>query len=120
MALEIERQFGSQGLHGLAVHPGGIAGTSLNRMTAASSLEAINSRPAVAAKMKSAEQGAATTVWAAVGREWEGRGGKFLEDCQESEPWDGNTEVLASGHAKHVYDQKSAERLWDESLRLIG
>lgn len=120
MALEIDRRFGVQGLHGLAVHPGGIAGTSLNRMTSTTSLNASTSLPAVAAKMKSVQQGAATTVWAAMGREWEGRGGKFLEDCQESQPWDGNSETLAPGHAAHVYDEGSAERLWDETLKLLA
>ncbi|KAI1173609.1 hypothetical protein F4777DRAFT_557502 [Nemania sp. FL0916] len=120
MAFEIERRYGSLGIHGLAVHPGGIRGTQLNRMTPKAELDAITSRPAVAAMTKSVEQGAASTTWAAVGREWEGRGGKFLEDCQESEPWDGNTEVLASGHARHIHDVESASRLWDESLSMIG
>jgi NAD(P)-dependent dehydrogenase (short-subunit alcohol dehydrogenase family) len=119
MAFEIERRFGSQGLHGLAIHPGGIGGTTLNRMTPQAELDALMTRPAIASRMKSAEQGAATTVWAAVGREWEGKGGKFLEECQESQPWDGNTEVLASGHAPHIHDQQSASRLWDVSLDMI-
>ena len=32
-------------------------------------------------RVKSKEQGAAMSVWAAVGREVEGKGGVYLEDC---------------------------------------
>ncbi len=53
------------------MHPGGIAGTSLNRMTSPDQLDAVMSRPEVARRMKNAEQGAATTVWAAIAKEWE-------------------------------------------------
>ena len=31
--------------------------------------------------MKSPEQGAATTVWAAIGQEWEKKGGEYLAEC---------------------------------------
>ena len=41
--------------------------------------------PAMLSAKKSPEQGAATTIWAAVGKQWEGKGGKFLEDCSVSE-----------------------------------
>ena len=70
---------------------------------------------------KSLEQGAATTVWAAVGAEWEGRGGAYLEDCQEGRPYDEkDTELGAPGYAAHAYDQAAASRLWDVSLKLVG
>ena len=42
--------------------------------------------PALQKTMKSHEQGAATTVWAAIGKEWEGKGGKYLNDCAEATP----------------------------------
>jgi hypothetical protein len=70
--------------------------------------------------MKDAGQGAATSVWAAIAREWEGKGGVFLEDCQESELWSGDMTVLAPGHAPHIHDAESAARLWDVSLKMIG
>ncbi|OQU93607.1 hypothetical protein CLAIMM_00091 [Cladophialophora immunda] len=120
MAVEIERRYRAQGLHGLAVHPGGIANTGLNRLTPADVLTAQITQPQVQMRMKSAAQGAATTVWAAVARELEGTGGRFLEDCQESEPWDGDQTALAPGYAPHVYDREAASRLWSESLRMVG
>lgn len=120
MAFEIERRYGASGVHGLAVHPGGILGTRLNRMTPESQLSALTSDPSIARKMKSAEQGAATTVWAAVAHEWTEKGGVFLEDCQESEPWNGDATVLAPGYAPHIHDAESAARLWDVSLEMTG
>ncbi|KAL7917844.1 hypothetical protein ACQKWADRAFT_331577 [Trichoderma austrokoningii] len=120
MAFEIEKRYGASGLHGLAAHPGGISGTRLNRMTPESELNAITGDLLVAKRMKNIEQGAATTVWAAVSREWEGRGGVFLEDCQESELWRGDVTVLAPGHAEHIHDGESAARLWDVSLGMAG
>ncbi|KAL7812090.1 NAD(P)-binding protein [Trichoderma aethiopicum] len=120
MAFEIERRYGANGVHGLAVHPGGIAGTRLNRMTPETQLNSVISNPSIARKMKSAEQGAATTVWAAVASEWGTKGGVYLEDCQESEPWNGDMTPLSPGYAAHIHDAKSAARLWDVSLEMIG
>ncbi|KAL6854478.1 NAD(P)-binding protein [Trichoderma novae-zelandiae] len=120
MAFEIETRFGAKGVHGLAVHPGGISGTRLNRMTPESQLNALISDPVVASRMKTAAQGAATTVWAALAVEWEAEGGVYLEDCQESEPWKGDVTALAPGHAAHIHDKESAARLWHVSLEMTG
>lgn len=56
MAFEIDRRYHSQGLRGLAVHPGGIANTGLNRRTPATVLAAQMAEPIVRSRMKSAEQ----------------------------------------------------------------
>ena len=120
MAFEIDRRYRSQGLHGLAVHPGGIMGTNLNRLTPSDQITALAAIPDVAIRLKSAEQGATTTVWAAIAKELEGKGERYLEDCQESELWDGNPAILAPGHAPHIHDQEAASRLWEESLRMIS
>ncbi|GAE00039.1 short-chain dehydrogenase, putative [Paecilomyces variotii No. 5] len=120
MALEIERLYGPSGLHGFAVHPGGILGTGLNRRTPESQISAIIEDPVVARRMKSAEQGAATTAWAAVSQELNEHGGLFLEDCQRSEPWAGDMTPLAPGYAPHILDREKAVRLWDMSLDMIG
>ncbi len=69
--------------------------------------------PGMLLAMKSPEQGAATTIWAAVGKQWEGKGGKFLEDCSVSEPFvadDPRHEgwgPMTPGYAPYVYDQGS-------------
>jgi NAD(P)-dependent dehydrogenase (short-subunit alcohol dehydrogenase family) len=72
--------------------------------------------------MKTHDQAAATTVWAAVAPELEGRGGLVLEDCGEAlvvgpdtHPW--------SGYDPSVADSGTARELWDYSetlLRTLG
>ncbi|KAH6603230.1 short-chain dehydrogenase [Trichoderma cornu-damae] len=119
MAMEIERRFGASGVHGLAVHPGMIAGTRLNRLTPESQLRALVN-PIIEARLKSAEQGAATTVWAAVARDWDAKGGVYLEDCYQSELWVEGMMPLSPGHAAHIHDAESAARLWDVSLTMVG
>ena len=74
----------------------------------------------MAKRMKSTEQGAATTVWAATASQWEGHGGKFLEDCSISKPFDPAVNDMLTGHAPHAYSADSARELWDLSNKLAG
>jgi hypothetical protein len=75
--------------------------------------------PKLKARTKSAEQGAATTVWAAVAAEWEGKGGKFLEDCAVATPRTAET-GLYKGYAAWAFDEEAAKRLWEDTLRMVG
>jgi len=68
--------------------------------------------------MKTPEQGAATSVWAAIGPELEGVGGKYLENCAEAAPW--KAEEPWSGVMPHALDPGSADRLWDWSEKEIA
>lgn len=68
--------------------------------------------------VKTIPQAAATTVWAAVAPELEGRGGLVLEDCgvaervgPDSHPW--------SGFDEQVADPETARLLWEHSVDLI-
>ena len=107
----------SAGLHATSVHPGGIY-TPLQKHMDPAVLKAMIT-PEVELLMKSPEQGAATTVWAAVGKEWEGRGGKFLEDCSISEPLKGESKGLTPGYAPYAYDEEAAKKLWELSLDMV-
>ncbi|ORY61591.1 uncharacterized protein BCR38DRAFT_347247 [Pseudomassariella vexata] len=124
MANEIERRYASRGLHALSVHPGMIF-TEINRDADETVEQMQLDRPEILRHFKSTAQGAATTVWAAVGKEWEGRPGRYLEDCQESQPVGEDGEdslesgLLESGYFPHAYDKEGAERLWKLSLELI-
>jgi NAD(P)-dependent dehydrogenase (short-subunit alcohol dehydrogenase family) len=73
MANEIEKRYGAKGLHANSLMPGGIM-TGLQQHVP----EDVKAGWRQFVGMKSAEQGAATTVLAAVGAEWEGVGGKYL------------------------------------------
>jgi NAD(P)-dependent dehydrogenase (short-subunit alcohol dehydrogenase family) len=74
MANEIERRYASLGVHGLSVHPGFIKTSILRHLDA----EIVSKFEAYGPVLKSTEQGAATTVWAAVSPQWEGKGGRCV------------------------------------------
>lgn len=121
-ANELDRRFGTEGVHALSVHPG-LIHTSLERHVVDNPMaqEFINN-PETSNLWKSPEQGAATSVWAAIAKDWEGKGGRYLEDVREAEPWDPETEFPnhAPGYAPHAYDNKAAAILWDDSMVMVG
>lgn len=120
MANEIERRYSRLGLHAFSVHPGGIWEGSGLQKHVPHLVEQWSKMPGVAEHTKSQKQGAATTVWAAVAKVWEGKGGKYLEDCQISPPCKEGYTFLDMGFEKWAYDQKQAERLWKVSNELVG
>ena len=69
---------------------------------------------------KSLEQGAATTVWAAIARDWEGKGGKYLENCQISEPCPDGKPHPVWGFMPHAYDEEGAKQLWELSVKAVS
>jgi NAD(P)-dependent dehydrogenase (short-subunit alcohol dehydrogenase family) len=118
MANEIERRYGAEGLHAVSLHPGGIW-TGL-QVHVPSMKETLGHKPEVIAYMKSTEQGCATTVWAAVARCWEGKGGRYLEDCQISPPVPENHQMSDRGYTKWAFDAENEARLWKLSNELVG
>ena len=120
MALEIDRRFGNRGLHATAVHPGAVLQTSLGRDLTTGDIAFLLQRKGLPLVVKTLQQGAATTVWAAISKDWEGKGGKYLEDCSVSVPQDDEMQSMFRGHAAHTYDAAAAERLWNVSLQLTG
>ena len=119
LANEIDRRYGSEGLHATSLHPGGI-GTNVSRHLGPEFVQYIMSNEAIVKILKSPEQGAATTVVAAIGKEWENKGGKYLEDCEEAQRGKDDNDTFGVGYVSRTYDQKSEERLWKDSLKIIG
>lgn len=95
--------------------------TNLAQFMAPEALKAFDT-PEITRYLRSPEQGAATTVWAAIGKEWESRGGKYLADCQESGPIkEGDGAFFSTtGYAPFAYDVEKEDRLWKDSLELVG
>ena len=118
MANEIERRYGAQGLHALSLMPGGIM-TGLQVHIDEGMKEAWSKSQEVANYMKSLEQGAATTVYAALSKDWEGKGGKYLEDCDVAGEVNGETQ-LALGYSPHAYNEQAEKQLWLDSLKFVG
>ena len=68
---------------------------------------------------KTPEQGAATSVMLAGSPLLVGVSGRYFDDCQEAtttQPGTGARSAVAS----YAIDPGNAERLWTESLRLLG
>lgn len=95
-------------------------GTGLNFKVPPEQLAVVWTMPEIRKALKSTAQGAATTVWAATAKVWEGKGGKLLENVQESQPFDEAKGPASLGYAKHAYDEVAAKRLWEESLKMVG
>ena len=113
-------RYSSQNLHAFSLHPGGIwTGLQVHVQEAVAQWKAI---PDIEKGMKSAEQGAATTLWAAVDKELEGKGGLFLEDCRVGEPVRAEDvgKLAVAGYAPHAYDEEKEGRLWRVSCELVG
>ncbi|KAH8810668.1 hypothetical protein F5884DRAFT_897237 [Xylogone sp. PMI_703] len=119
MASYIERHYGKRGLHGLAVHPGGIW-SGLGAHLPEEQMAYLKSDQALAKIMKTPEQGAATSVLAALGKEFEGRGKVYLEDSGEWGPAEEGAPSTDRGYAKHAFDEVAEDRLWRVSNQLVG
>jgi NAD(P)-dependent dehydrogenase (short-subunit alcohol dehydrogenase family) len=116
----IERRYGSKNLHGLAVHPGGIW-TPLQRHLEESDIAVWKQNPEMQLMMKSAQQGAATTILAAVGKDFEGKGRLFLEDAGLWGPVDPNVKgFVGRGYAPYAFDEEAEDKLWTVSSKLVG
>ncbi|KAI9930420.1 hypothetical protein ASPWEDRAFT_171048 [Aspergillus wentii DTO 134E9] len=118
-ANEIERRYGSRGLHATSLHPGIIA-TGLGKYLPPAHIEAMLQDEALLKVLKSPEQGAATTVWAAVGSELEGKGGKYLLDCTEAERGEKDDGRDNETYVSHTYNPEDEARLWKDSLEMVG
>ncbi|KAJ8115778.1 hypothetical protein ONZ43_g4591 [Nemania bipapillata] len=117
MANYVDRNFGPLGLHALSLMPGGIM-TGLQKYVSEEVKASWTTTPEISNFLKSTEQGAATTVLAAVGKEWEGKGGKYLEDCRVAlfEPL---VETVA-GVKPYVYDEEKQNRTWELTRKTLG
>jgi len=109
-ALELDRRFRDDGVRAFSLMPGGIH-TSLGRHMTDEIRSRLGIDPAQASqyKWKTIEQGSATTLWAALGRELDEAGGLYLEDCNEALP---AAEGQRVGVKPWARDAASAERLW--------
>jgi hypothetical protein len=59
-------------------------------------------------------------VWAAVGKVWEGRGGRYLEDCQVSGPAREGYTVAEPGYEAWAYNAENEGKLWEMSSEWVG
>ena len=117
-AVGLDARLAGKGVRSFAVHPGAIV-TGLGRHMDEADYQFLMSRQPAGQEMtlKSVEQGAATSVWAATSPELAGRGGVYLEDCQVAMPAASDS---SAGVESYAVDAAAAERLWAVSEVLVG
>ena len=59
-------------------------------------------------------------MYATVSKEWEGKGVKYLEDCDESPPLGGKQGLGVPGYAAHAYNKDEEDKLSRDSEKFIG
>jgi NAD(P)-dependent dehydrogenase (short-subunit alcohol dehydrogenase family) len=120
-AVEATRRWAQDGITANALMPGGIV-TNLQRHTDPEYMERARAQSGGQIRFKTVEQGAATSVLLAVSPQLEGVGGRYFDDCNEAETLykRGEGQLVMKGVAWYALDATLAERLWDESLSMLG
>lgn len=117
-ALALDQRLRDRGVRACSVHPGGIR-TELGRHLTPEMIQQMMQRVSTSrVTFKTVEQGAATSVWAAVIADSAEIGGHYCEDCHVAET---KTDPDAmSGVRPHAQDPATAEALWARSEELVG
>lgn len=120
-AVEASRRWAAEGIVANAVNPGGVA-TGLQRNFTAQQRASLDAAEAAGVfTYKTVEQGAATTIVAAVAPEFAQSGGHYLDDCQEAYPVPDDASLADHPHGVKAWavDPEAAERLWTVSSSLL-
>lgn len=120
-AQEATRRWDGEGIYANALLPGS-ALTGLQRFHGEAlkrQIGFIREDGSVSEMVKTTEQAAATSVWAATAPELEGRGGLVLEDCAEALPVGPDTHPWM-GYDSSVADPETACLLWEHSCELVA
>lgn len=129
-AVALDRRWSSDEIRGYAVHPGVVLGTGLNAGGDPAAYQAMglldqDGHPVIdpAAGKKTADQGAATVVFAATSPRLAGIGGVYLKDSDIA-PLDDRVlpvtaELIPADAISHALDPAAADRLWDMSQRML-
>ena len=119
LAVEATRRWAGEGIVANALMPGGIM-TNLQRHVSQETKDGwIAREKAGEITLKTTQQGAATSLVAAVAPELEGIGGRYLEDCNESETVANDAQVQR-GVREWALDPAAAAQLWETSLALLA
>ncbi|KAM0346259.1 hypothetical protein ACHAPU_005686 [Fusarium lateritium] len=116
MANEIERRYGSKGIHANSVGPG-LVYSGIGRYIPDEVMLSV-----IQPKMnyiQSTRQAAASTLVAAVGKEWGGRGGVYINNCVPAERGEDDGVSISGTYVSHTYSPENEERLWNDSVELV-
>jgi NAD(P)-dependent dehydrogenase (short-subunit alcohol dehydrogenase family) len=120
-AVEATRRWASDGIIANAVNPGGVA-TGLQRNFTTQQKESLDAAEAAGVfTYKTIEQGAATSIVAAVAPEFAHSGGHYLDDAREAYTVPNDADLAQHPHGVKVWalDPAAAKRLWTVSTDLL-
>lgn len=118
LAVEATRRWAGEGIVANALMPGGIM-TNLQRHVSADVIEGWEkAQREGTVTFKTPEQGAATSLVAAVAPEF-ATGGHYLEDCNEA-PTVADDARVRAGVRQWALDEGNARRLWEVSEELVA
>jgi len=120
-AKQFNKLYASEGIQAYALHPGGIMTNLVQHVTVEEqkAMGWFKEDGTIVDRFKNVEQGASTSVYAALAPELEGRGGEYLEDCAVSRGVNPDLTTFW-GMGAHAVDMESAERLWKLSEQLVA
>ncbi|RNA44851.1 oxidoreductase [Brachionus plicatilis] len=126
-SVALTKLYSKEGIFSNSVMPGGIFTPGFKKV-----YENLNENEKIQLKIidehgnpnpdiKTPEQGASTTVWAAVAPELEGKGGFYLENCDFAKLKENFQDAYKSyeGYVKHAVDEQTAIKLWNLTLEWI-
>jgi NAD(P)-dependent dehydrogenase (short-subunit alcohol dehydrogenase family) len=132
-SVELDRRAKAFGVRAFSLHPGSVNGTDLGRVAPMALFQQMgthdengNLKPEVAAKLKTIEQGAATSVWCATSPKLNGMGGVYCENTDVAELDNGNIDhnyddpLSLRGVKPYAVDADNARKLWTLTEELTG
>jgi NAD(P)-dependent dehydrogenase (short-subunit alcohol dehydrogenase family) len=120
-AKQFNKLYSSEGIEAYALDPGVIM-TNLARSLPIEEQQAMGwfkEDGTLIDRFKNVEQGASTSVYAALAPELVGRGGEYLENCGISQGVNPDRKTFW-GMGAHAVDMESAERLWKLSEQFVA
>lgn len=132
-AVELDVRGQSSGVRAYSLHPGSVNHTDLGREAPMELFQQMGTHdkdgnifPEVERKLKTIEQGAATTVWCATSPLLNNIGGMYCDDAEVAELDLGNIEhrfddpSTLRGVQPYSVDEENAKRLWKLSEEMTG
>lgn len=115
-AVALDRRGFTEGVRAFAVHPGAVLSNLIRYMT-----EEELAAASAFFQFKTAEQGAATSVWCAASKQLQGMGGVYCENVDIAKSITGTeSTVIPDGVCAWAIDPDLAESLWMLSEKLTG
>jgi len=121
-AVEATRRWAGDGIVANAVNPGGIATGLQRNFTPAQKASLDAAQAAGVFAYKTVQQGAATTIVAAIRPEFAHTGGHYLDDCQEAYTVPNNATLTDHPHGvkEWALNPNTARHLWSLSEKLLA